>query len=161
MVKGLILVGSGLDGFQLSGSMSPTLAAYVKALQGGDIEQALERSLQIFTDGERRQSGQVNPVARERTRIMSAPLFARPQVSEAVPHGHTPPARERLGEIHVPTLAIVGSEDNAMMHDIAALFVDHIPGSKSVVIPDAGHHPNLEHPELFNEIVANFLKEIE
>src|ERR1700687_3225159 len=60
-VNGLILVGSSVEGLQLGGSMSPTLTAYVQALQRGDIEQALELSLQIFTDGERRQPGQVNP----------------------------------------------------------------------------------------------------
>src|SRR5258708_39952180 len=51
LVKGLILVGSSVEGLQLSGSMSPTLTAYVQALQGGDIEQALDLSLQIFTMG--------------------------------------------------------------------------------------------------------------
>src|SRR5258708_31554475 len=61
MVNGLILVGSNVEGFQLSGSMSPTLTAYVQALQGGDIEQALELSLKIFTAGAPRQPAPLNP----------------------------------------------------------------------------------------------------
>jgi 3-oxoadipate enol-lactonase len=161
MADALILVGSGLGGYQPSGPMPPQMLAYGQALQSGDLEQALELSLQIFTDGLRRQPEQVDPLVRARTRVMTAALFARPPVPEAMPHGLTPPAIERLGEIHEPTLAIVGGEDDPMLHDIATIFAARIPGAKSVVIPDAGHHPNLEHPELFNQIVAQFLSEIE
>jgi 3-oxoadipate enol-lactonase len=159
-VDALILVGSNLDGYQPTGPIPPNLLAYAQARQRGDLDEALELSLKIFTDGPRREPGQVNPVARERTRVMSAALFARPDVPEALPQGLQPPAIERLGEIHAPTLAIVGSEDNPMLHDIAGLFVARIHGAKSVVVPDAGHHPNLEQPKMFSQIVNDFLKEI-
>jgi 3-oxoadipate enol-lactonase len=163
MADALILVDSNLDGYRLSDKGPPPLPllAYFEARQRGDLEQAVELSLVAFTDGPRRKPGQVNPVARERMRAMSAALFPRPPVPEAVPHGLQPPALDWLGEIRAPTLAITGAEDNAMLHDIAAIFAARIPGAKSVVIPDAGHHPNLEHPELFNETVAKFLAEIE
>ena len=32
-----------------------------------------------------------------------------------------------------------------------------VPGARKAVIPDAGHHPNMEHPTLFNQIVLEFL----
>jgi pimeloyl-ACP methyl ester carboxylesterase len=32
-----------------------------------------------------------------------------------------------------------------------------VPGARKAVIPDAGHHPNMEHPALFNQIVLEFL----
>jgi 3-oxoadipate enol-lactonase len=160
MVDALILVGSSLGGYQPSGPMPPKMMAYGQALQSGDLEQALELSLQIFTDGPGRQPGQVNPVARERTRALSGAQFARPLIPDAVPQDLQPPAIERLGEIHAPTLDITGAEDDPMLHDIAAIFAARIPGAKSVVIPDAGHHPNLEHPELFNQIVSTFLSEV-
>ncbi len=161
MVDGLILVASSLDGYPLTGPVPPRLLAYFQARQRGDLAAALELSLQVFTDGPRRAPGQVSPIARERTRVMTAAFLARPSVPEAVPQGLTPPAIERLGEIRAPTLAIVGGEDNEMLHDIAAIFVARIPGARSVVIPDAGHHPNLEHPELFNQIVGKFLGDIQ
>ena len=156
MVEALVLVASNVDGYQPSGPIPPRLLAYFQARQSGDRDQAVELSLQAFTDG-RRESGQVNAMARERTRLMTAALLARPAVPEAVPQGLQPPALERLSEIRAPTLAIVGANDDAMLHDIAAVFVARIPGAQSVVIPDAGHHPNLEHPELFNQIVRTFL----
>jgi 3-oxoadipate enol-lactonase len=161
MADALILVASNLDGYRLSPPLPPRLLAYFQARQRGDLEQALDLSLEAFTDGPRREPGQVNPVARTRTRAMTAALLARAPVTEAEPHGLQPPALDRLAELRAPTLAITGAEDNSMLHDIAALLTAGIPGAKSVVIPDAGHHPNLEHPELFNQIVTTFLGEIE
>jgi 3-oxoadipate enol-lactonase len=35
-----------------------------------------------------------------------------------------------------------------------------IPNSELVVIPDAGHLPNLEQPDLFNDAVIDFLEEL-
>ncbi len=160
-VDGLILVGSSLDGYQPSGPIPPKLMAYGQALERGDQEQALELSLQIFTDGLRREPEQVNPAARERTRELTRALFARPLVPAALAQGLTPPAMERLEEIHAPTLVITGAEDNAMLHDNAAIFAARIASAQSVVIPDSGHHPNLEQAELFNQIVMQFLSKIE
>jgi 3-oxoadipate enol-lactonase len=156
-VTALILVGSGLGGYQLSGPPPPQVLAYSQALQRGDLEQAIELSLALFTDGPRRRPEQVNQQAREHTRRMTAGMFARPLDGQRLATGLTPPAIERLGEIHAPTLVITGAEDNPIIHDIAALLLARIPGAKSVTIPDAGHHPNLEHPALFNQIVEQFL----
>jgi pimeloyl-ACP methyl ester carboxylesterase len=161
-MDGLILVDSGLDSYFAidHGPPPPEVQAYFQSIQSGDVERAIEASLVLFTDGPRRKPEQVNPAVRERTRLMSAPLFSRRPPPEAVPQGLTPPAIERLGEIHAPTLVITGSEDAAMILDIANILAAGIPGAQAVVIADAGHHPNMEHPEQFNEIVAGFLSAI-
>jgi pimeloyl-ACP methyl ester carboxylesterase len=131
-----------------------------EARRSGDVERAVELSLQAFTDGPRRSPQQVNPTARERTRAMSTQLFARPAVPEAMPQMLDPPAITRLAEIHAPTLVIVGDEDQAPLHEIAELITAQISGAQKVVIPDAGHHPNLEHPEAFNQAVRSFLQQV-
>jgi pimeloyl-ACP methyl ester carboxylesterase len=46
------------------------------------------------------------------------------------------------------------------MHAIADLVAREVPGARKEVIPDAGHHPNMEHPERFNELVLSFLREV-
>jgi pimeloyl-ACP methyl ester carboxylesterase len=68
-----------------------------------------------------------------------------------------PPAAERLSEIRAPTLAIVGAADNAFIHQIADMIAAQVPNAHRVVIDDAGHHPNMEHPQEFNRIVLKFL----
>ncbi len=55
------------------------------------------------------------------------------------------PLTARLGEIHCPTLVMVGSGDTGFL--LAADELEQgIPGARLVVIPDAGHQPQLENP---------------
>lgn len=161
MVDALILVGTGLSGYRPSAPPSPAMIAMMEARQKGEIAQAVEFSLQALTDGPRRTAQQVNQVARERTRTMTARLFARPLVPEAIPQLLEPPAIEQLSKITAPTLVITGAEDQAPLHEIANLVTAQIADARKVIIPDAGHHPNLEQPALFNQIVQEFLFKIE
>jgi pimeloyl-ACP methyl ester carboxylesterase len=160
-VNALVLVGSGLAGYRFFEGQEPpaTVVEQVEARRRGDLERAVELGLQIWTDGERRRPDQVNPVARERTREMMARFMARPAVPGAEPRWVEPPAISRLAEVGAPTLAIVGGDDWAPIHEIAGLVESQVPGARKVVIPDAGHHPNMEHPELFDETVLGFLRE--
>jgi len=64
---------------------------------------------------------------------------------------------ERLPEIKVPTLIIVGEHDTNFMQ--ASLYLNaSIKDSERVVVPDAGHVMNMDQPELFNNAVLQFLK---
>lgn len=160
MVDALILVGTGMGGYQPAGPPPPQLLAMGEAMQSGDVARTVELSLQVFTDGPRRTPAQVNPQARERTRAMTEHLFTRPPVPEAVPRSVEPVALTRLSAITAPTLVIVGGEDQAPLHDIADLLMAQVAGAQKVIIPDAGHHPNLEQPELFHQAVQTFLQNI-
>jgi pimeloyl-ACP methyl ester carboxylesterase len=160
MVDGLILVGTGIAGFAPSGPPPPALLALSEALKRGAIDEAVEYSLQFWTDGSRRTPEQVNPTARERTRAMTAQLFSRRPVEEAVQQTFAPDALARLGEIRAPTLAIIGSEDHQMLQDITELIVSQCSNAQRVVIADAGHHPNLEHPAAYEQIVRRFLSNL-
>ena len=61
----------------------------------------------------------------------------------------------RLPQIKVPTLVLVGDEDTAL----PAAHVTHekIASSELVIIPDAGHLSNLEQPGAFNRAMLKFL----
>ena len=72
----------------------------------------------------------------------------------------TPPAYDRLAEISVPTLVIVGSEDDAQLHKSADKLEQDIGGVKRVTIPETHHMPNMEKPEEFNRIVLDFLAKL-
>lgn len=158
-VRGLVLVGTGLSGYQFSGSPPPKIVAMREAQERGDIDAAVELGLQVWTDGERRRPDQVNRIVRERTREMMTRLLSRPTVA-ADAQRLDPPAIARLREIHVPTLVVIGADDWPPIHDIADQLTMQIPGARKLVIPDAGHHPNMEHAEQFNEWVLPFLRSI-
>jgi len=57
-------------------------------------------------------------------------------------------------------LVIIGSEDQAPLQEIADLVTAQITGAQKVVIPEAGHHPNLEQPAFFNQVVQGFLQRV-
>jgi len=64
-----------------------------------------------------------------------------------------------LPHIQVPTLIVVGEEDFFTPEPIARLMSDAIPNAGLAVIAGAGHLPNMEKPEEFNDILYSFLKQ--
>ncbi len=66
-------------------------------------------------------------------------------------------AWDRLGEITVPTIAVVGHGDLPDFHRIAASLPTHMPRARQTVVPGSGHLVNLEAPEVCNEILARHL----
>lgn len=72
-----------------------------------------------------------------------------------------PDSTPTLGEIDVPVLIIHGADDQIVPVAEAEAMHDAIPDSHLVVIPDAGHLPNLEQPDAFNDAVIDFLESLE
>lgn len=64
-----------------------------------------------------------------------------------------------LPRIAMPTLIIVGSEDAPFLA-AADYMTAKIPQARKVVIPGAGHAPNVEKPELFDAELRTFLDDI-
>jgi len=61
----------------------------------------------------------------------------------------------------VPTLIVVGSDDEFTPVSDAELMHRGIPGSRLEVIAGTGHMPNVERPEEFNRILGEFLDSLE
>jgi 3-oxoadipate enol-lactonase len=66
---------------------------------------------------------------------------------------------ERLGEIRVPTLIIVGEQDMGTPVAASEFMRAAIPGAKLCVLPSAAHLSNIEQAERFNEVLTGFLAE--
>ncbi|MFC5265863.1 alpha/beta fold hydrolase [Kribbella qitaiheensis] len=64
--------------------------------------------------------------------------------------------RNRLGEITVPTLVLVGVADFICGEKWARQLHDGIPGSQLVVFGESGHFAHLEEPEAFSAAVLGF-----
>jgi 3-oxoadipate enol-lactonase len=65
-----------------------------------------------------------------------------------------------LSKISVPTLIIHGAEDQLIPVAEVELMAESIPNVQVVVIPGAGHLPNMEQPETFNHAIQGFLSGI-
>lgn len=64
---------------------------------------------------------------------------------------------DRLSAIRLPTLVIVGEEDQGTPVAAARTIHEQIKGSELVVIPAAAHLSNMEQPETFTHAVVKFL----
>lgn len=62
-----------------------------------------------------------------------------------------------LAKVKVPTLVLVGEEDEVTPHASATFIAEAIPGAQLTTIPGAGHLSNLDNPESFNAALAQFL----
>ena len=67
------------------------------------------------------------------------------------------PAVERLSEVRVPTLVVVGSEDVEDIRAIAEKLAAEIPDARLERIEGAGHLPSLERPDELNRLLLEFL----
>jgi len=64
-----------------------------------------------------------------------------------------------LTTIHAPTLIIVGADDTPFQ-GAADYMTAKIPGARKVVIPAAGHAPNIDQPEQFDAELRAFLDDV-
>ena len=68
-------------------------------------------------------------------------------------------AGERLTTINVPTLIMVGKEDNRTPPQFSCLLHAKIPDSKLVVVENCGHYLLLERPDIVNTEIMRFLND--
>jgi 3-oxoadipate enol-lactonase len=62
-----------------------------------------------------------------------------------------------LARIRIPILFVVGGSDTRFPPAVVRQASTHIPGSRVVEIPRAGHSPYFEQPQRWNEAVSAFL----
>ena len=68
--------------------------------------------------------------------------------------------RARLPEIRLPSLILCGEEDQLTPIRYSTFLHEHIPGSRLVVIPEAGHMAMVEKPEAVNAAIKEFLSSL-
>jgi pimeloyl-ACP methyl ester carboxylesterase len=66
------------------------------------------------------------------------------------------PAKERLGELRVPTLVVTASQDPAGMREIGPLVEREAPNARHLEL-DSDHYLTLREPELLSGVLLEFL----
>jgi 3-oxoadipate enol-lactonase len=66
---------------------------------------------------------------------------------------------DRLSEINIPTLIIVGEEDPGTPVAASRAIQERIAGSRLVVLPRAAHLSNVEQSRAFNQALGEFLRQ--
>ncbi len=139
------------------------------------LDTAERKQLRLMTADRLEREG-MDAYAREELTRMIAPTTAEqyPEIAAHVmemmtttpPRGAAAALRGRaqrrdylpsLQEIRVPTAVIVGREDRYTPVPLAEQLRDNIPGATLHVIDGAGHMPNLERVNVFNDVVEQWL----
>lgn len=68
-----------------------------------------------------------------------------------------PDSRTLLGRVEVPSLVLVGEDDDLMPPDEARDMDHRLADSRLAVIPRSGHLSNLENPDAFNAALLDYL----
>jgi len=157
-VSALVLVGAGLPDHDWSETVTSFFAAEEEALERGDLDAAIEANLRTWLAGPNRSLEEIDPGLREDVAEMQRQAFRLQQGHDDLRADRLdPPASERLADIRVPTLVVMGDEDVEDIKHIAERLAEEIPGATRATIPAAAHLPNLERPEEFDRIVLGFL----
>jgi pimeloyl-ACP methyl ester carboxylesterase len=160
LVSRLVVVAPGLRGFEMNDETKAGWAEEEAALERGDLDEAVEINLRMWVDGPSRSPEEVDPELRRQVGEMQRRAFDlwREAAEEGEHQSLADDWGERLGEISVPTLVIVGELDRPEMLEVAERLEAEIPNARRETIPGTAHVPSMERPEEFDRLVLDFLQ---
>ena len=165
LVRALVISGAGTNEpvFQDPWSLSQ-LARLQRAMDAMDAGAWIAAELD-YAAGPARTLDDLDPAVVERLRTMHEHFVATHVRPGIVPPDHVVGSWERLPEISVPVLGIVGDLDGIDHHHMcerAVGSVGSVRNGRGVArVKDAGHYPNLERPAEWDAIVDEFLADLE
>ncbi|MFN8524541.1 MAG: alpha/beta hydrolase [Chloroflexota bacterium] len=77
------------------------------------------------------------------------------------PHLYNPQLRRWLHRVQVPTLMLWGESDGVASVDYGRAYSALIPNARFEIIPEAGHHPELERPREVARRVLEFMGRVD
>lgn len=157
---GLVMVCSSPEGFEFERAPSPLRDAINAAFDAGDLETTARLETQLWVVGARRKPEEVPAAIRDQVYEMNLIALTKEVAGVGDEGDIEPPAAERLDELHLPTLILIGELDSPVSFAAGNLMLGLIAGARTVVIPNTAHLPNMEQPDLFNQIVLDFIQNL-
>ncbi len=159
-VRALILLGGCPDGFEAdAGSPDELFAESERAFNNGELDRVAELDIQIWFDGYGRTKNDVDAETRakacEMARLVAEHEFKH--IGSHVRKAIERPAADRLNELSMPSLIVIGANDLPLLLLAADYMVESMPNATRALIADAAHLPNMEHPARFRAAVEAFL----
>jgi len=160
-VRALVMVDAGPSGLKLDVPEHPLAEQAESAYKEGDLDLLAKLETRIWFDGMGRAPSEPDQSMRKLVYDMDRrglELDAR-HLGKRLPDAPSP-AADRLSDLAIPVLVIVGEHDTPYILAAADYMVDKIPTSRKVTIADAAHLPNLDHPDAFQRTLSTFLGEV-
>jgi 3-oxoadipate enol-lactonase len=156
-VEAIVAVSSGVSGYRFTSDFYlEQRDIMIQAWRAGEFDTVVEGFQRSWTDGPDRMPEDVDPEVREKVRMMARNGLEHAMEGRLI----DPPAIERLAELELPMLLVVGELDMPGIHEIADMVVAANPNAELVKIADVAHMVNLEAPEAFNELLLGYLSRL-
>lgn len=155
----LTWIGGGIGGFD-GGETPQELAIWerVEAVEAaGDLDALAELEVQLWVDGPGQPPGRAAAWIRESVREMDRPLLEPGHVTGR-PIALDPPANERLADVRIPVLAVVGGLDTSATLAAAIRLEGAVAGARRVVIPGVAHMVGMEVPEVLAGLIVDLVR---
>ena len=151
-------------GGSLLAELTPSLKAFFEAeaaaLDADDLDAAVAANLDTWVVGPTRSRADVAADVLDAVAVMQRRAF-----EVTLPWGDLeeveadPPALDRLGELDVPLLVLLGRHDLDTSHDAAQRVAAGAPAVRRVDWSDVAHLPSLEKPVEFAALLSDWLAE--
>ena len=149
-VWALVAVAPALLGFE--GGGHPTLEAAGEARAAGDVARSVDMELEVWAPlrTDPAVDELIRRMAHDNAGVEDLPedLFVEPEVFAA----------ERLEELRVPTLVVIGDTNPPDFEAIADEIAARVPGARTARVADADHLVSLRRPQEFDRAVLDFLR---
>lgn len=155
-VKSLVLGGAGINGLPLSNEFKEI--KYEVALIAQKL--GIDNAKRVWINSALFASALKNEVLMKKLREMLNDYEPWHWLNQDTEVRIKPEAIERLEDIAVPTLVILGTLDIPYIQNTANILAERIPNAQLEIIKDAGHMNNMEQPQLFNSLVSKFLNSL-
>lgn len=159
--RGLVLIGTAVSGAPPPKDMTEPLLSLDAALdaadEAGDLEAVNRLEAHLWLDGPTGPEGRVTGEVRDLFLAMNGGALAAPSPGDERPR---PPAFDRLGDIAIPTLVLVGSLDLPFIIERSALIADLLPQGEFLEMAGVAHLPAMERPDLFVPVLEGFVRRL-
>lgn len=155
MVAALVLVGAAIDGWQYS----PEFIQRGFTILLAAVAEGAETAAELWLKDPYLIPAPENPAARQQFRTLFITDYRGFLAPWYLARPLKPPALQRLSEISIPTLIILGQLDIPDVLTMGETLGKQLPAAQTVTIPKAGHLGHMAKPEEFNQLVLDFLSQ--
>jgi 3-oxoadipate enol-lactonase len=152
-VDRLIIAGAALNGFQPSPNFGKHIGHVMMPMIFGNMDAVAANAVK---EGWVLAPGNDAAISKGMALMKAYPQDLRHQMRD--PIKPWPSDLPRMSGLKVPTLIMTGDHDIADNQATAGAAQALIPGSRRIVIDDAGHLMQLEHPKEIANLIADFIE---
>ena len=157
-VDKLVSVAGGIGGHDPElpeGTDVPPWDEMERLWESKDWDALAELEAQVWVDGWGQPQDRVDPEVRKTVKDWILANY-RAEIPEGKPQPLVPSAAQRLGELQIPLLVLIGLADEPGCVAAERHLASSVSGARAVEFPHVAHMIQLEEPQRFNELVLDF-----